>query len=117
MFTNGIGDVSADAMKSATTIVAWHLHEARRLLPQLTIGSKDKNLIAVDQWLIRQCKQAGVTSVAKNDLRQKGPVRSANELDRILGELINLNRVRVIEKQRITIEVNPALLGGRDGAA
>jgi putative DNA primase/helicase len=117
MFTNGIGDVSADAMKSATTIVAWHLHEARRLLPQLTIGSKDKNLIAVDQWLIRQCKQAGGTSVAKNDLRQKGPVRSANELDRVLSELVNLNRVRVIEKQRITIEVNPSLLGGRDGVA
>ena len=58
-----------------------------------------------------------MNSVAKNELRQKGPVRSANELDRVLTELVNLNRVRVIEKQRTTIEVNPALLGGRDGAA
>jgi len=117
MFTNGFGDVSAESIKSATSIAAWHLHEARRLLPHLAMGSKDKSLLAVDQWLIRHCKQAGVTTVAKNDLRQKGPVRTANELGRILGELVNLDRVRVIEKHRITIEVNPALLGGRDGVA
>jgi putative DNA primase/helicase len=117
LFTQDFGDVSAEAMKSATTIVAWHLHEARRLLPHLTMVSKDKSLIATDQWLIKYCKQNGVASVAKNDLLQKGPIRNAKELDRILAELVNLYRIRIVQKQRITIEVNPALLGGFDGTA
>jgi putative DNA primase/helicase len=117
LFTQGFGDVSAEAMKSATTIVAWHLHEARRLLPHLTMVSKDKSLIATDQWLIKYCKQNGATSVAKNDLLQKGPIRNAKELDRVLAELVNLYRIRIIQKQRITVEVNPALLGGLDGTA
>jgi len=117
LFTQDFGDVSAEVMKSATTIVAWHLHEARRLLPQLSMVSKDKSLIATDQWLIQYCKQNGVTSVAKNNLLQKGPIRTAKELDRILAELVKLYRIRIIQKQRITVEVNPALLGGLDGIA
>lgn len=78
------GDVSAEAMLSATKIVAWHLHEARRILPQLNMHTKDKHLIAVDQWLIRHCRHSGGNSVQKNDLRQKGPIRSIHELDRVL---------------------------------
>lgn len=116
MLESGFGEISQDAMTSATQIVAWHLHEARRVLPQLAIQAKDKHLLAVDQWLIRHCQQAGTHAVAKNDLRQKGPVRSAEELDRILTELVSLNRVRVVKKQRQMVEVNPSLLGGGHGA-
>jgi putative DNA primase/helicase len=111
MFESGFGDVTADAMASAARIVSWHLHEARRILPQLTLQSKEKNLMAVDHWLIRQCRQEGKNSVLKNELRQKGPVRSTQELDQILTELANLNRVRLIDKRPATIEINPALLG------
>lgn len=68
--------------------------------------------MAVDHWLIRHCRQEGKNSVVKNELRQKGPVRSTQELDQILTELANLNRVRLIDKRPATIEVSPALLGG-----
>lgn len=117
MVDSGFSEVSAHAMTSATQIVAWHLHEARRVLPQLALNSKDKNLLLVDQWLIRNCRQEGVNSVAKNDLRQRGPVRSTKDLDLILAELANLNRVRVVQNQRQMVEVNPSLIGDRDGVA
>lgn len=117
MLESGIGEVSLGAMTSATQIVAWHLHEARRVLPQLAMQATDKRLLAVDKWLIRYCRQVGTNAVAKNDLRQKGPVRSAEELDRVLAELISLNRVRVVQRQRHMVEVNPALFGDLDGAA
>jgi putative DNA primase/helicase len=117
MFESGFGEVCADTMRSATQVVAWHLHEARRVLPQLSLRFNDKHLLAVDQWLIRQCRQFGTTSVPKNDLRQKGPVRDTEQLNRILSQLVSLDRIRVVDKQRVTIEVNPALLGGLDGVA
>ena len=117
MFESGIGDVSFESMEFATKIVAWHLFEARRIFSQLTLQAKDKKLIAIDQWLMRQCRQSGANSVQKNDLLQRGPVRSAQELDRILTQLCTLNRVRVVDKRPVTVEVNPMLLGDGNGAA
>ena len=111
MFEGGYSDVTAESMACAASIVAWHLHEARRVLPQLALRSKDKQLLAVDQWLIRQCRQTGTNCVLKNDLRQRGPLRSTQELDSILSELASLNRLRVVEKKPTTVDINPALLG------
>ena len=62
-------------------------------------------------------KSIPLTDLATQEASPPRAASGINELDRVLNELVNLNRVRVIEKQRITIEVNPALLGGRDGTA
>ena len=115
IYESGFSEVTANAMQAATQIVAWHLHEARRLLPQLTLRREERNLIAIDQWIIRQCRNRGTNHILKNELRQKGPIRNVQEIDLMLAELISLKRIRIVERQRITIEVNPALLGGNDG--
>jgi putative DNA primase/helicase len=110
MFEHGMGEISAESFESASTIVAWHLHEARRFLSQMSLKGETKNLIKIDEWLIRQCRETGVTSIAKNHLRQSGPIRESSELDRLLKELANLNRIRVIHGRQTFIEINPLLL-------
>ena len=110
MFEHGMGEISAESFESASTIVAWHLHEARRFLSQMSLKGETKNLIKIDEWLIRQCRETGVTSIAKNHLRQSGPIRESAELDRLLKELANLNRLRIIHGRQTFIEINPLLL-------
>jgi putative DNA primase/helicase len=110
MVEYGMGEVSADSFESASAIVAWHLHEARRFLTQMSLKSETKNLIKVDEWLLRQCRNTGVTSIAKNHLRQTGPIRESAALDRLLKELVNLNRLRIINGRPVVIEINPLLL-------
>jgi putative DNA primase/helicase len=105
-----MGEISADSFESASAIVAWHLHEARRFLTQMSLKSETKNLIKVDEWLLRQCRNTGVTSIAKNHLRQTGPIRESAALDRLLKELVNLNRLRIINGRPVVIEINPLLL-------
>ncbi len=114
MVEHGIGEISADSFESASTIVAWHLNEARRFLTQMSLRNEIKNLIKVDDWLIRQCRNGAVTSVVKNQLRQAGPVRDSSELDRLLKELANLNRLRIVNGRPTLIELNPLLLAKDD---
>lgn len=114
MFEHGMGEISADSFESASAIVAWHLHEARRFLSQMSLKSETKNLIKIDKWLIRQYRETGVTSIAKNHLRQSGPIRESSELDRLLKELANLNRLRIIHGRQTFIEINPLLLDKDD---
>jgi putative DNA primase/helicase len=114
MFEHGMGEISADSFESASAIVAWHLHEARRFLSQMSLKSETKNLIRIDTWLRRQCRETGVTSIAKNHLRQSGPIRESSELDRLLKELANLNRLRIIHGRQTLIEINPLLLDKDD---
>lgn len=111
MFELGVGDISEDSFDSASSIIAWHLHESRRFLTQLTLPKAVKNLIAIDEWLVRICRQTCVTSIPKNQLRQSGPIRETAELDRVLSELQNLNRLRVIHTRPVTVQVNPTILG------
>ena len=114
MVEHGIDEISADSFESASTIVAWHLNEARRFLTQMSLRNEIKNLIKVDDWLIRQCRNGAVTSVVKNQLRQAGPVRDSSELDRLLKELANLNRLRIVNGRPTLIELNPLLLAKDD---
>ena len=110
MVEYGMGEISADSFESSSAIVAWHLHEARRFLTQMSLKNETKNLMKVDEWLIRQCRNTGVTSIAKNHLRQTGPIRETAVLDRLLKELVNLNRLRIINGRPTVIEINPLLL-------
>jgi len=62
--------------------------------------------------VIEHCRQTRTCIVAKNHVRQHGPLRDGGRLDAAIRELAELDRLR-LEKdgKRLTIHLNPALVG------
>lgn len=112
MFEYGSGAVCYDAFAGASRIAAWHLAEARRFFGELTVDPDLTDAVRLDGWLIQHCCDKHTNSIGKNHVRQHGPLRNGAKLDGAIRELSELGRVRLLnDGKRLTIEVNPALLG------
>lgn len=120
LFEGGaVGGIGADVFEGAARIVGWHLMEARRFFGELATDPAQMDAIKLDQWLREQCALDRVGFVAKNYALQHGPgtTRKKAALNQAIGELKDLDRVRLVKEGRtLLIEVNPALLQrrGRD---
>ena len=116
VFEHGFGgQVSAECFESASRIAAWHLSEARRLFIELALPVGLANTNKLNDWLVKHCQRSGVVEVPKSDIMQKGPLRAKETLDPAIKQLTELGRVRLAKiGSRLTIQVNPALIGGRD---
>lgn len=113
MFERGAGDVGADVFEGASRVAAWHLSEARRFFGELALPCELADAGRLDSWLIDRCSESGTAFVAKNYVRQHGPLRDGAKLDAALRELADLDRVRVTKDgRRFTVRLNPALVGG-----
>jgi putative DNA primase/helicase len=113
------GTVSADDMRRAAGIVAWHLFEARRFLNQIAVPEAVADAIALEAWMIQKCKADHLAALpisvlhksAPNRLRKKAPLEAA------LDELESAYRIRRRrEGKKIEIEINPEIMGGDHGA-
>jgi putative DNA primase/helicase len=116
VFEHGFGSqVSAECFESASRIAAWHLSEARRLFVELALPVGLANTDKLNDWLVKHCQRSGVVEVPKSETMQKGPLRAKETLDPAIKQLTELGRVRLAKiGSRLTIQVNPALIGGRD---
>lgn len=113
VFEHDAGDIGADVFEGASRIVAWHLSEARRFFGEFALPSELADAGRLDAWLTDRCGESGAPFVAKNHVRQHGPLRDGARLDAALRELSDLDRVRVTkDDRRLTIRLNPALVGG-----
>lgn len=99
------------SMASAIAVVSWHLSECQRLLsgsvqpPAMVAAQK------VERWILRQ----GVTSMPKNDLLQRGPIRKVADLDEAIAALMALDRMRLTQHGgRDVVELNPKLNGSAE---
>jgi len=112
MFEGAGGAIGFDALDRATTIMAWHLSEARRFFGELALPTELADATRLDRWLIEHCRQERTHMVGKNHVRQHGPLRDGGRLDTAIRELAELDRLR-LEKdgKRLTIHLNPALVG------
>ena len=96
----------------ASRIAAWHLNESRRFFGELALPAELANAARLDSWLIEYCRRERTHLVGKNHTRQHGPLRDGAALDAAIRELADLDRVRLVkEGKRLTIQVNPALVG------
>jgi putative DNA primase/helicase len=113
-----VGPICKESVASAASIVSWHLYEARRFLGDVSAPRERANAGRLDAWLIDYCRRECVSRIERRRLQQYGPnaVRSNLALAAALAELIEAGRVRQLEGGKL-IAVNPALLGGDDGAA
>jgi putative DNA primase/helicase len=114
VFEGREGPIEADLVAKAATICWWHLNEALRFFGNLALPVELSDAAKLDAWLIRICNSANTCVLLKNHVRRNGPLRETKRLETALGELANLDRLRVGSYGRTTtIEVNPRLLSLR----
>jgi putative DNA primase/helicase len=112
-FEHGMGGaIGLDSFERASRITAWHLSEARRFFGELALPSELADAGRLDSWLIEYCRRERTNMAGKNHVRQHGPLRDGVRLDTAIRELAELDRLQ-LEKdgKRLTIRINPALLG------
>jgi putative DNA primase/helicase len=114
IFEHGMGGaIGLDCFESASRIAAWHLHEARRFFGELALPAELADAARLDGWLTDHCKQGRTHFIAKNHVRQHGPLRDGARLDSAIRELAELDRLRLVKDgKRLTIQVSPMLIGG-----
>ncbi|WP_185640695.1 DUF3987 domain-containing protein [Burkholderia sp. Bp9142] len=113
VFSGTTGPIDADSLKQASSIVAWHLSEAKRFFAELVLSDEEINAARLDSWLIEQCRTQRTKTVNKRTAQQFGPLRDGNVLNAALKALEDLDRMRVkkIGKQ-LVIHANPVLIDG-----
>ncbi len=95
----------------AGRIIAWHLNESRRFFGELSLPAELIKSKKLDSWLTNYCQEKQVDFIYKNDVLQRGPLRNSKDLDTVIEELFNLNRLRCIpEGKRSVLQLNPSLL-------
>ena len=108
------GQINAELVRAATVIVTWHLYEARRFLYQIATPVHINNVIKLDTYILKYCRERKTNQVNKNHLRRHGSIRDKRLLDEAISEMVEANRIRVVIDNRTSIiEVNPALLEGQ----
>lgn len=112
-FEHGMGGaVGLDSFERAIRITAWYLSEARRFFGELALPAELADAARLDSWLIEHCRQGRTHMVGKNHVRQHGPLRDGSRLDAAIRELAELDRLRLVKDgKRLTIHINPALMG------
>jgi len=105
--------ISAQTMKAAAQIVAWHLAEARRFFGKMDMPAELGNAMQLDLWLLNYCRMQQVAVVPVSTLQQYGPhrLRTKAILEATLNTLVASGRVRMHRDGRmVSVEVNPVLL-------
>ncbi len=113
--TGTSGQIDATALQAASQVVAWHLHEARRLLADLDTPAELAAAIRLDEWLVAEAQRAGDGRIPTTRVYQFGPaaVREAKDLRIALAMLDDRDRARLhTEGRKRFVVVNPALWTG-----
>jgi putative DNA primase/helicase len=100
-------------MRSAATVVTWHLFEARRFLGQLATPPEIANAKQLEVWLMDQCRRENITEMPFNRIQKYGPnrMRAKKLLDAAVDVLEGAGRIRRQKRGRKNIlQINPAVL-------
>ncbi len=112
VFEHGFGDIGLASFEGASRIAAWHLNESRRFFGELALPAELADAVRLDTWLIEYCQRERTHMVSTRDAQRLGPVRDKDKLTTATKELVDLDRIQIRKDgKRITIHVNPALIG------
>jgi putative DNA primase/helicase len=105
------GPISLQALNASKLVLKWHLDESNRFFSELSLPQELSDAVRLERWMIEICLRHKTTFIRKNDMRQRGPVRSKQFLQPAIDELITLNRIRVGKEGRAeVIYINPSLI-------
>ena len=114
VFEGNEGPISKNAFDGAEAIVQWHLDESCRFFNEVSMSPELANAVRVERWLVKMCQHGAVTSIRRNVIRQKGPVRDLSALNAAISELVKLGRIRNVKDGRTEIVViNPHILNSK----
>lgn len=118
VFEHGMsGVIGLETFEGASRIAAWHLHEARRFYGELALPEEQAGAMRLDQWLIDYCRREESNSVPRREVQRNvtpGQLRQKASLDAALAELVEADRVRLVQNgRRKEIHINPLLLNRR----
>jgi hypothetical protein len=103
-------------VKSAIAIVSWHLHETKRVFPQLTMTPQEQNARELENFLKRECNTHGLLRYQLSNMNQRGPSKfrdsaGRSERDAAIQLLESRHRIRRMKEGGIEyVQVNPKLL-------
>ena len=117
IFEHGTSSViGLDAFDGASRITAWHLHEARRFYGELALPEEQADAVRLDSWLLDYCQREKTNIIPRREVQRNvtpGHLRQKAALDIALDELVETERVRLVQEgRRKEIHINPALLKG-----
>lgn len=117
VFNQGVtGTIGFNEFESASRIVAWHLHEAKRFFTGLALSDDQADVVKLDSWLVKYCHKKKTNIVSRRDVQRNiVPIRLREKkiLDIALNELVEAKRIRQIQSgKKKGIYINPALLTG-----
>ena len=117
LFEHGAGGaVGLAAFEGASRIAAWHLHEARRFYGELDLPEEQADAVRLDSWLLDYCRREKTNIIPRREVQRNvtpGHLRQKAALDVALVELVEAERVRLVQEgRRKEIHINPALLKG-----
>lgn len=114
IYENGSsGEISADTMRKASQIVAWHLFEAKRFFSEVAVPIRIVNALKLDEWLKRQCEIKKRNFISRREVQHSGPapLREKESLDCAIRILSDFDRIKLSDKgKKKQIHVNPKLL-------
>lgn len=97
--TNSSSKVGVAHLNAAARIATWHLNESRRFFGELALPAELADAMRLDTWLSTHHPE----SVAKNHVRQHGPLRDTARLDAAIRELASLDRLRLVKIGKQTV--------------
>ena len=108
--------ISLDSFDRAAKIMRWHFAEAKRFFRTLELSQEEKDIIKLNDWLVKYCLKNQVNHISKRDIQRNGHQRFRDKGD-ILGlsleRLESLNRMAYVKEGKQTrIVINPLLLDG-----
>ena len=107
-FEHGLDSpVDVESVNRAVKIVHWYFTEAKHFLKTLELSQEQRDIIALNDWLIEKCREKGISTIERRKAQQCGPVRKSGALDTALEKLRDLGR---IYQDKGKIIVNPTLL-------
>ena len=106
LFMGKDGEVLAESIEQAITIIQWHLAETRQLLAPFQAESQFEDAEKLMNWLLSN--QLRHTTPRK--IQQSSPLRNRERRDNALEVLIEHHWVRLVSRDNQTfIEVNPGV--------
>jgi len=117
LFEHGAGGaVGLASFEGASRIAAWHLHEARLFYGELALPEEQADAVRLDSWLLDYCRREKTNIIPRREVQRNvtpGHLRQKVALDIALAELVETERVRLVQEgRRKEIHINPALLKG-----
>ena len=106
LFQGKEGDIQAESIEQAISIIDWHLHETKRLLLPSEDTTEIKDALKLIEWL----QSRGSSLVSSREIQRLSPLRNKEKRNKAINMLIDNCYLReaVVKSKKLLI-INPTI--------